>query len=139
MADLSITATSVSASNQATIRREFPAGATITAGMFVYKDTNNRWQPFDSNVGASLGGNVADTRGIALHNSANTQPLAVCTADPNFGIGATVTNGVSIYGSNTAGGLTHDVQVSGATTVFVGLPISTTRINLSPVAGGVAV
>lgn len=139
MADLSITATSVSASNQAVIRREYAAGATITAGNLVYKDANNRWALFDSNAGSGVGANITDLRGIALHNSANTQPLAVCTSDPNFGIGATVTNGTAIYGSLNAGALTHDVPASGNYAVFVGLPISTTRINLSPVSGATAV
>jgi hypothetical protein len=137
MADISITATSVSASNQAVIRREYAAGATITAGQLVYKDANNRWALFDSD--ALAGSNVTDDRGIALHNSANTQPLAVCVSDPNFGIGGTVTNGTAIFGSNTAGGLTHTAPASANYTVFVGLPISTTRINLQPVAAPVAV
>jgi len=139
MADLSQNSAAVSASNLATIRREFPAGAAIAAGNVVYLDANNRWALFDSNVGAGAGGNVADTRGIALHNSQNGQPLAVCERDPNFAIAATSANGATIYGSPNAGAVTADVPTSGNYPVVLGVMISTTRINLNPTAAGVAV
>src|SRR5688572_18686190 len=103
MADLSINAAAVAASNLATIRREYNFGATITAGEVVYLDANNRWVKFDSDAGSGAGANVTDLRGIALNNGANTQPAAVCTADPNFNPGATLANGVSYYGSRNAG------------------------------------
>ena len=139
MADLTQNAANVNASNLAEIRKEFPAGGTITGGNLVYLDSNNRWVQYDSNAGASIGGNVADKRGIALHNATNLQPLAVAVADPNFGLGATLTNGTTYYGSPNAGAITADVPASGNTPVFVGLAISTTRINLQPVAPGIAV
>jgi hypothetical protein len=139
MADLTINSAAVSPSNQAVIERGFPGGAAIGAGMHVYKDANNRWVLFDSNVGAGAGANVTDRRGIALNNCANTQPLAVCTSDPNFGIGSTVANGVSYWGSNTAGGITATAPISGEYTVHLGVAISATRINLNPTASGVAV
>jgi hypothetical protein len=137
MADLTINAAAVAASNQATIRREYPFGATITAGQLVYLDSNLRWQPFDSD--ASTGANVTDVRGIALNNGANTQPASVAIADPNFAPGATLTNGVTYYGSVTAGAIATDVPNSGRFPVFVGVARSTTRLNLNPTAAGVAV
>lgn len=137
MADLTINTAAVSASNQAVIRREYPAGATITAGALVYKDTNNRWQLFDSN--AQTGANVTDLRGYALHNSSNTQPLAVATSDPNFGIGATVANGVAYFASNAAGNTTATAPIAGEYAVVTGVGISASRINLNPTASGVAV
>jgi hypothetical protein len=137
MADLSINAAAVSPSNQAVIRREFAGGAAIGAGQVVYKDTNNRWVLYDSNLAA--GSNVTDTRGIALNNCANTQPLAVCTSDPNFGIGATVANAVSYFASNAAGGITAPAPISTEYSVHLGVAISASRINLNPTASGVAV
>lgn len=137
MADLSINAAAVAASNQAVIRREYPFGAAIGAGQVVYLDTSNRWQLFDSD--AVSGANVTDTRGIALNNGANGQPAAVAVSDPNFAPGATVANGVAYYGSVTAGGLAPDVPNTGRYTVFMGVGRSTSRINLNPTAAGVVV
>lgn len=139
MADLTINSAAVSPSNQATIRREFPFGGAIGAGQVVYKDANGRWVLFDSDAGAGAGANVGDLRGIALNNGANTQPAAVCTQDPNFGIGATVANGVAYFGSNTAGGITATAPAAANYTVFLGVAISATRINLNPTAAGVPV
>ncbi len=139
MADLTINALAVSASNTATIRTDIPAGAVIAGGQLVYKDSNNRWQLADSDAGSGLGYNVADVAGIALHNTGNTQPLAVCTRDANFGIGATVANGVAYFGSNVAGGITATAPASGNYPRFLGFGISTSRINFNPIATGVAV
>lgn len=137
MADLTINAAAVAASNQATIRREYPFGAAIGAGQLVYLDSNLRWQLFDSD--STNGANVSDVRGIALNNGANTQPAAVCIADPNFAPGATLTNGVTYYGSITAGAVANDVPNAGRFPVFVGVARSTSRLNLNPTAAGVAV
>ena len=139
MADLTINAAAVSTSSLATIRREYSGGATLTAGQLVYKNASNQWVTFDSDAGSGAGANVADMRGIALNNCANGQPLAVCTADPNFAIGATVANGVSYYGSVNTGAITATVPVTANYTVHLGVAISTTRINLNPTASGVAV
>jgi len=59
--------------------------------------------------------------------------------DPSFTVGATVANGVSYYGSKNAGALTGDVPATSNYTVFMGVAISTTKINLNPTASGVAV
>lgn len=139
MADLTQNHAAVNASNLAVIRKEYVAAAAIAAGNLVYLNAANRWALFDANVGAGAGANINDLRGIALHNAADNQPLAVATSDPNFGIGATVANGVTYYGSNNAGAVTADVPASGAYPVILGLAISTTRINLQPMAAGVAV
>jgi hypothetical protein len=139
MADLSINAAAVSPGSGYTPERGYPAGATITAGQLVYKDANNRWSLVDTDAGSGVGCNAADVRGIALHNSANTQPLVVATADANFGIGATVANGVGYWASNVAGGITATAPAAGNYSVFVGIGISTSRITLRPLAAGVAV
>jgi hypothetical protein len=139
MADISITAASVAASNQATIRREYPFGATVTAGQLVYLDSNNRWQLMDSNA-ASTGNGVTDTRGIALHGGANTQPAAVVTADPDFTPGGTLTNAAAYYASPNAGALAPAADITtGNYAVFMGVAKSTTKLNLNPTAAGIAV
>jgi len=139
MADLTINTQLVFASNLADVRKEFLAGATVTACTLVYKDANNRWVPFDSNVGAGAGANTTDLRGLALHNATNGQPLAVAISDPNFSLGNTLPANTTIYGSPNAGAITQDVPGSGNYPVVVGLPISANRINLFPLASGIPI
>jgi len=139
MADLAQNYAAVNTSNLAVIRKEYPAGAAVAGGNVVYLDANNRWKPFDSDAGSGVGANLTDQRGFALHNAADNQPLAVAVQDPNFGPGATLANGLAYYGSRNAGALTADVPASGNYTVFMGLAISTTRMNLQPVSSNIAV
>lgn len=139
MADLTINGAAVSASNQATIRREYPFGATITAGQVVYRNASNRWVLFDSDAGSGVGANVTDEQGIALNNGANGQPASVCVKDPNFNLGATLANGVSYYGSKNAGAATADVPANANYTLHLGVARSTGALNLNPTASGVAV
>lgn len=139
MADLSINAAAVSASNQATIRREYPFGAAIGAGQVVYLDANNRWQLMDANASVA-GNNITDTRGIALCNGANGQPASVCVEDPDFTPGATVANGVSYYASPNAGAIAAAGDITtGNYATFLMVGKSTSKVNLRPVAAGVAV
>jgi hypothetical protein len=138
MADISITAASVLASSAAVIRKEYTAGATITAGQLVYLNTSNQWVLADANA-AVTGNELAATRGIALAGAASGQPLAVCISDTDFTPGGTLTNGLAVYGSNTAGGITHDVPTTGAYPVFLGVPKSTSKLNLQPCASGVII
>ncbi len=139
MADISITAASVLASAQATIRREFNFGyAAATAGQHVYLDTSNLWQKVDANAGAT-GNELTALSGIALNGGGIGQPASVCVADPGFTPGGTLTNGSTVYSSNTAGGITHDVPVTGVYPRSLGIPKSTTVMNLQPVASGVII
>jgi hypothetical protein len=137
MADLVINSLAVSAASGYASERAYAAGATISAGAVVYVDSNSRWQLYDSN--ALAGSNATGVvRGIALHNSANTQPLTVATSG-NIAIGATVANGVPYFASNAAGGITATAPIAGEYAVFIGFGISTTRISVQPVAAGVTV
>jgi len=139
MADLAVTAASVLASNSADVRYNYKFGATVTTGQVVYLDsTSSTWKLVDQDASAA-GNNVADLRGIALNNGANNQPAAVCVRDASFTPGTTLTNGTAVYASDNAGAITHDVPGAGSYTVFLGLPRSTTTMNLNPVGGGVAV
>lgn len=138
MADLSITAANVVASANATILRQYNAGATVTAGQVVYLDANSKWQPMDANASAT-GNDPANTRGIALGGAANNQPLAVATKDSWFTPGASLTNSASYYASPNAGGIAPAADItSGNYATFLGVARSTTVLNLNPTAAGIA-
>lgn len=139
MADLTQNAQNVAASNQATIRREYPFAASIVAGNLVFLNPSNRWALFDSDAGAGAGANSNDIHGIALNNGSNGQPAAVCTRDPNFNLGATLANGVSYYGSRNGGAVTADVPAASNYPVHLGVARSPTSFFLNPTAAGVAV
>lgn len=138
MADISITAANVLASANAVIRREYTAGATITAGQVVYLNSSNQWALVDSDA-ASTGNGVSDLRGIALNGASSGQPLAVVTSDTSFTVGGTLVNGTTYYSSRTAGGITATLPTTGDYPTILGVAISTTKINLQPVASGVII
>lgn len=139
MADISITAASVLASASATKEFRYNFGATVTAGQAVYLDAATlTWKPQDANVGTT--GNERDTvRGIALNGGASGQPAVVCTKDPDFTPGGTLTPGLAVYVSNTAGGVTHDVPTTGAYPTSLGVASSAAKMNLNPTATGVLI
>jgi hypothetical protein len=139
MADLSVTAASVIASANATILKNYNAGATITAGQVVYLDANSKWQLMDANASAT-GNDPANTRGIALGGGANNQPIAVATKDSWFTPGATLTNSIAYYASQNAGGIAPVADLgAGNYGTFLGIARSTTILNLNPTAAGVVV
>lgn len=139
MADLVINAAAVAASNLATVRREYPSGASVIAGQIVYRNASGRWVLFDSDAGSGAGANVTDEAGVALHNSENGQPLAVAVADDNFNWGNTFPANTVLYGSKNAGNVTQDVPAAANYPRPMGLPRSTTRCVLRPMSGGIAV
>lgn len=126
MADISITAANVVAGSDATIERG-TAGATITAGQAVYKDSTGKWQLADANSASEL---ARRARGIALHAAANNQPLAVQTAG-DITIGATITAGLAYYLSDTPGGICPVADIgSGEYVCLLGLSKSTTVLTI---------
>lgn len=135
MSDIAITAANVLSST--TAQRGFgTSGATITAGQSLYIDTsdNNKLKLFDSDVAAPA--NVF--AGIALHASLAGQPIAYVIADPSFTFGGTVLAGDTIWGADTAGGITKtfaDLE-SGDTVVALGVALTTTTMVLNPTTGG---
>lgn len=139
MADISITAASVLASAAAVIRREYNFGyASATAGQHVYLDSSNTWQKVDDNA-AVTGNELTALSGITLNGGGTGQPAVVCVSDTAFTPGGTLTNGSAVWSSNTAGGITHDLPVTGAYPRFLGLPKSATVMNLQPCASGVVI
>lgn len=137
MADISITAASVLAGPLAQFEPRYNFGATVTAGMQLYLDDNQLWQPYDANPG--IGGELTRVRGIALNGGANGQPARVNVKDPDFTPGGTLTPGSPVYASITAGGITHDAQVTGAYPVIMGIAKSATKMNLNPTASGAVI
>jgi hypothetical protein len=135
MADIAITAANVLASSTAVVRNEYTAGETLTAGQAVYLNSSNQWIKLDLNA-AATGNGITDLRGVTRNGAASGQPVSVVTYDTDFTLGGTLTNGTAVYGSNTAGGITHDVPTTGAYPVVLGIAKSTTKMVLNPTASG---
>ena len=135
MAAISITAASVlkSSTGQVSVGT---SGATITAGQSVYIDTSdsNKIKLADAN-GTAPANTFA---GIALNAASSGQPVSYCTNDTaGFTIGATVVAGDTIWLSQTPGGLTKTIgDLSGGIAIVVGVMLTTTTMNLTPVVGG---
>lgn len=139
MADLTVTAASVIASSSAIVLKNYNFGATVTQGQAVYLDsTTYTWKLIDSNA-AVTGNELATTKGIALNAGASGQPAEVCIKDTDFTPGATLTNGIAVYSSTTAGGFTHDVPTTGAYPTVLGIAKSTTKLNLNPTSSGAVI
>jgi hypothetical protein len=137
MEAISITAANVLKSSTGSVANGI-AGASITAGQAVYIDTgdSNKIKLADAN-GTAPANTFA---GIALNAATAGQPVSYCTNDTaGFTIGATVLAGDTIWLSPTAGGLTK--TFADLTTldkvIVVGVMLTTTTMNLTPVTGGV--
>ena len=136
MAVIAITAASVLASATATIRREYTrATAGQTAGQAVYLNASNQWALLDSDA-AATGNGITDLKGILLDGGGIGQPASVCVADSDFTPGGTLTNGLAVYGTTTAGAIAHDIPSTGAYPLVLGIAKSATKMNLNPTASG---
>ncbi len=142
MADVSVTAASVARvtgsgtfGNDTVIDNGF-AGAAITAGQSVYKDTSGVYQLTDANLSAAAGVAV----GIALNSApASGQPISVATGG-TLTPGFTVTVGTIYVPSATAGGIAPAADlVTGWRTAIIGIGITSSVLKLVMVSGGVAV
>lgn len=135
MADLSITAASVLAGTGADVESG-RAGAAITAGQIVYRDSaTGNYLLADSNSATAA---ARRPRGIALHAAASGQPLAVHKEGP-ITIGATMIAGVAYYLSDTPGGLAPVADVgSGEYSSIIGIATSTTVLDVKIHSSGAA-
>jgi hypothetical protein len=127
MADLTITAANVKKTDS-TLITEGIAGATITAGQPVYKDStaSNKLKPADADVLAS-----AAAVGIALHGASADQPLKYATGG-NLTLGAVMTAGAVYVVSTTAGGIAPVADLgSGDFVTLLGIATSTSNLKLS--------
>lgn len=133
-ADYTVTATSVLASTAA-VTVKGVAGASITAGMSLAKDTDNSLKAYDANGAGAL----HTFAGIALNGAATGQPVFYATSDASFTPGFTVAAGAVVIGSATAGLLCPVADLAtGHYLTIVGVGIGSNKIKFSPVAAGVA-
>lgn len=137
MADITITASSVLPSANATIALGV-AGATITQGQVVYIDTaaSNVLKLADADLSTA----AAVVTGIALSAGSTGQVIRYATEDPAFVLGgAAMLAGDDVWLSDTAGGLTKTRAEleAGDTIVHMGVMTSTTVMNLKITIGGV--
>ncbi len=123
MAAISVTAANVIPSTSATIYTG-TAGATITQGQPLYLDTTTSTYKL---ANALTNNPVA---GIALVGASNGQQMVLCSRDPNFTPGFTVTTGNVVLVGNVAGQLNpYEDRATGWYVTSLGVMISTTRLN----------
>lgn len=135
MADVSITAANVRPSTDAKVR-VVTAGATVTAGQPVYKDTSdsNEWKGCDNDAAAS-----AKCEGIAMTNAADGEGLVILT-EGSWTAGGTLTKGTVYFVSGNAGGIAPAADVTSAKYVTpIGVASSTSVMIFKPHVTGVAV
>lgn len=131
MADLTQTATSVVASNRSEVRQEEGiAGATITAGMPIYKDSTDghKLKPAQATTLAA-----AAVVGIALNGGASGQPIEYVTRDPALDVGATLGVGaVYVLSAAAAGGIAPEADITtGQFITILGVADTTGALNFS--------
>ncbi|MNL47456.1 hypothetical protein D3C87_1702470 [compost metagenome] len=136
MADISVTPSGVVIGSNAVIEHG-TAGATVTAGQVVYKNTaTGKYELADNNSAAAA---VRQPRGIALNGAANGQPLAI-QKEGDITIGATLTAGAEYLLSDTPGGICPRADLlTGEYVAVIGLAKSTTVLAIDLQYPGVAV
>lgn len=134
MADISVTASAVLASSDATTESGV-AGATITAGQVVSLNTTTGKYVLADADGAS---GIDRPRGIALNGASDGQPLKIVKAgDVTFN--AALTAGVTYYLSPTPGGIAPRADVlTGDVVSVLGVAKSTTVLALNLQYSGTA-
>lgn len=139
MSDLVITPANVFASGGAEIRSVSPADVDMLAGTFVYlEDGATRWKKVARNLVNSAADN--SIRGITLNHAYASQPVAVAILDTAFLLGATLVAGTTYAIGSVAGAISPFADLSsGDYPVIVGQAVSTTELNLYPLASGIAI
>lgn len=136
MADLTITAANVIAGSGAK-KETGIAGATVTAGQVVYKDSSDsdKFKLADNDSATAA---VRSPYGIALHASLAGQPLTVLRQGP-ITIGATTAVGIVYCLSSTAGGICPSADIAtGDYNTIIGIGTSTTVIDVKLHEAGAA-
>ena len=109
-ADVSVTATNVRVSTSGAAQiMPGTFGETITAGQVVYQSsTDAKFYLADVNVSGKT-----EIAGIAINGGAAGQPALICTEDPNFTPGFTLTMATPVYvASATAGGIAPSADIT---------------------------
>lgn len=112
MVDISVTAANVQPVTTGTNRTKIAsvtAGATITAGQAVYKNSSGTWAPADADASAETAGQRGV--GVALNGASSGQPLDVAIGG-EYDPGATATEGVIYVLSGTAGGIAPSADLA---------------------------
>lgn len=113
------------------------AGATITAGQTLYKDStdSDKLKLADANASSA----TATVVGVALHAASAGQPIRYQTGG-DINPGATVAVGTTYIQSATAGGICPDADAtSGHFKTILGIGQTASKIRLNIINGGVAV
>lgn len=134
MADLTITAAQVlPVSGYRSETRV--AGATITAGQAVYRDSSQTWQLADGDAALT-----AAAAGIALNGASAGQPCQVQTGGTiTLGAGAAPVVGETYCASLTAGGIAPDADIlTGDFKTILGIGIGSDQVKLGILVSGVA-
>lgn len=140
MADISVTAGSVIAGDDARIANG-TAGATITAGQTVAKNTTSgKWVLAEADA-ATTAAMIAGSGGvgIALNGASDGQPIQV-QIEGDINPGGTVTIGEIYCVSPTAGGIApfSDLLTDDYVTVL-GVGTTASNIKMLPIVSGVQV
>lgn len=137
MADVSVTGASVIPASGSLVQA-VTAGATVTAGQVVYKDTSdsNQYKPADSDAAASAVG-----AGIAITDAEDEQPFVICTqGDLAVGTAGCVSIGTPYVVSSNAGGIAPFADAGSANYItHLGIATLDTTITLRVQSSGVAI
>jgi hypothetical protein len=139
MADITVTAANVAmiaGTSPTGVKEDVTAGATITAGMAVYKDTSDadKYKPCDADVKAT-----ASWDGIATNSASDGQPLRI-QKEGTINLGATLVLGKTYCVSTTGGGIAPDADIaSGDFKSVIGVAITTANLKIGKINSGVAV
>lgn len=135
MADITVTAASVLASASTGVLAIGTAGASLTAGLPLYKDATDS-NKLKSCISSSAA--AANCVGIALHAAASGQPIEYITAG-DLNPGGTVVVGRIYCVSANAGGIAPQSDLSaGQFVTILGIGTTTSNISLGIKAGGIA-
>lgn len=128
MTDISVTAASVVAAASALVEHGAKSGATLTAGLVVYKDAaDNKLKLADNDSGTAA---LRTAYGITLSGASNNQPVSVAKRGP-VTFNAVLTAGVVYAVSGTPGGICPLADVaSGDDVIILGVALSTTVLDL---------
>lgn len=134
-ADLTVTAANVLPSASAKFATG-KAGVAITAGQWLYLDTDGTWKLADANDVTPK----YKVRGCAVNSAGVGQYIRVCIGDTNFNPGATLSIGTVYILSTTPGGIAPvSDAASGSYISILGIATSTSllKMNTSPYGTGV--
>jgi hypothetical protein len=126
MSDLSVTAANVDPADNAIIING-TAGATITAGQSIYKDsTDNKIKLADADSSLATAAAV----GISLNGASDDQPIQYQSSG-DIDIGATLTVGEIYLVSDTAGRIAPEADVgSGGWVTILGVATATDNLKM---------